>query len=120
MSYFRITNGVNNLLAEHLWRSHGWDYGVGAGPAFVVPISQVRGKEYDHADGIFESRYEFGGGTVQLNLQRPIRLLPFLSGSLALKGTASYLRVRIADGHARLVNLALHVQYGISLQAPRR
>ncbi len=120
VAYFQITNGVNNLLAEHLWRSHGWDYGVGAGPAFVVPISEVRGKEYDHADGIFESRYEFGGGTLQVNLQRPVRILPFFYGSLALKGTASYLRVRIADGHARLVNLALHLQYGISLQKPGR
>lgn len=118
VGYFRITNGVNNLLAEHLWRSHGWDYGVGAGPAFVVPISEVRGKTYDFADGIFESRYEFGGGTLQVNLQRPLKLLPFLYGSVAVKGTASYLRVHIADGHARLVNLALHVQYGITLQPP--
>ena len=120
VTYFRITNGVNNLLAEHLWRSHGWDYGVGAGPAFVVPISEVRGRQYDYADGIFESRYELGGGTLQVNLQRPLKVLPFLFGSLAIKGTASYLRVHIADGHARLVNFAVHLQYGISLQAPGR
>jgi hypothetical protein len=116
--YFRITNGINNLLAEHLWRTHGWEYGVAAGPAFVVPTSEVRGQGYDHADGIFESRYEFGGGTVELTLGRRLKVLPFLFGSFAVKGTASYLDVNIADGKARLVNLALHLEYGIALQAP--
>jgi hypothetical protein len=116
---FRITNGVNNLLAERLWRSSGWEYGIGAGPTFVVPISTVRGVKYDHADGIFESRYEFGGGTLQLNLARRLKLLPYTYGSLSIKGTASYLRVRIADGHARLMNYALHFQSGLSLQTAK-
>jgi hypothetical protein len=119
VSYFRITNGVNNLLGERLWRRSGWEYGVGLGPAFVVPISRVRGQTYDHADGIFESRYEFGGGTLQVNVARRLKLLPYAYGSLSVKGTMSYLRPHIVDGHASLMNYALHLQYGLSLQSAR-
>lgn len=119
VEYFRITNGVNNLLGERLWRRSGWEFGVGAGPAFVVPISRVRGKVYDHANGTFASRYELGGGTLQVNLARRLRLLPYTYGSLSVKGTVSYLRAQIAEGHARLWNYALHLQYGLSLQSVR-
>jgi len=117
VKFFRITNGVNFFLGERLWRTSGWEYGLGAGPVMVVPVSSVRGLTYDHAHGILHSTYEFGGGVVQGNLARRIRLLPFVYVDLSLMSTASYLRVRIANGHATLLNFALHAQYGLSLQA---
>ncbi|MGH7582539.1 MAG: hypothetical protein ACREL5_04850 [Gemmatimonadales bacterium] len=116
---FRITNGVNFLLGERLWRRNGWEFGAGAGLVFVVPVSSVRGQSYDYSHGIFDSDYELGGGGIELNVARRVRLLPYLYASFSLKSTAAYLHVKIANGHANTFNVALHGQYGLSIQAGR-
>ena len=117
VQFFRVTNGVNFLLGERLWRRRGWEYGVGAGPLYAVPVSEVRGVVYDNARGIFHSQYELAGAALEANLARRLRLLPFTFGTLSLKATAGYLHVHIADGHAVTSNFALHFQYGVSLQS---
>lgn len=117
VAFFRVTNGINYLLVERLWRTNGWEYGGGAGAIYAVPVSSVRGLVYDNAHGIFHSQYELAGAVLQVNLGRRIRLLPFAYGSLSLKATGGYLRVHIANGHAITSNFALHLQYGLSLQS---
>jgi len=82
-----------------------------------VPISTVRDKEYGERNGVFGSRYELGGATLQANVARRFRLVPFAYGSLSAKGTVTYLDVPIADGRATTMNYALHLQYGISFQS---
>jgi len=115
VAYFRVTNGVNFFLAERLWRRSGWEFGVGAGATLSVPVSSVRGLTYDNANGLFHSQYEWSGAGLQLNIARRLRLVPYAYGSLAVKVTAAELHLRIRDGHAVTPNLALHVQYGVSL-----
>jgi hypothetical protein len=116
---FRITNGVNNLLVERHWRTGNWEFGVGAGPSFAVPISTVRGKSYGQLDskGVFGSRYELAGGTVMGTVSRRLKLLPYTFGSLAIKATVTHLDVPIAEGRGKLNNVAIHFQYGLSLQS---
>lgn len=114
---FQVTNGVNQLLVERLWRRGGWEYGAGVGPVFAVPISEVRGLTYDQSAGTFGSKYEFGGGVIAGNLARRVKLLPFTYGSFSVKGTVSYLNVNVAEGNAITMNYALHFQYGLSLQS---
>ena len=111
---FRITNGVNHLLIERLWKvGSGMEVGVGAGPMFAVPISTVRGLSRDHSNGVFGSRYELSGGTLMATAAKSIRLLPHTHGSLAAKLTVTSLDVSIAQGSARTTAVALHLQYGI-------
>jgi hypothetical protein len=116
VEFFRITNGVNFFLPERLWRRHGWEFNVGAGPVLVVPVSKVRGLEYDNADGIFDSRYEFGGAGVAAGISRRLRIFPLVFGELSVQATGAYLHATIVNGHATTMNYALHVQYGLSLQ----
>src|ERR1041384_5575633 len=52
VAFFRITNGLNFVLGERLWRRRGWEYGVGAGPVYAVPVSSVRGAVYNTATGL--------------------------------------------------------------------
>jgi len=120
VAYLRVTNGVNFVLAERLWRRGGWEFGAGAGPILAVPVSSVRGLVYNNANGFFHSQYEFAGPGAQLNFGRRLRLLPFTYGMLTLKATAAYLNLHIADGHATTTNYALHLQYGLSLQSRSR
>jgi hypothetical protein len=117
VAYFQVTNGVNFMLGERLWRRRGWEFGVGAGPLYAVPVSSVRGLVYNNAHGIFHSQYELAGAAVQGNLARRLRLFPFTYGSLSLNVTAGYLHVHIANGHAVTSNFALHLQYGLSVQS---
>lgn len=114
---FRITNGVNNLLAERHWRVHGWELGVGAGPMLAVPVSTVRGKDYGRAEGVFGSRYVLSGATMLGTVAHRLKLLPYTYGSLALKATVTPMSVPIAEGHATTTNLAVHLQYGLSFQS---
>lgn len=117
VQFFQVTNGVNFFLGERLWRRRGWEFGVGAGPLYAVPVSSVRGLIYNNAHGIFNSQYELAGAGVQANLGRRLRLLPFTFGSLSLKATAGYLHMHIASGHAVTSSFALHAEYGLSLQS---
>jgi hypothetical protein len=116
---FRITNGVNMLLVERHWRVSGWELGVGAGPTLAVPVSTVRRKDYGKAEGVFGSRYNLSGGTVMATVARRIKLLPHLRGTGAIKLTLTHLDVPIAEGRGRLNNVALHFQYGLSLDEGR-
>ncbi len=117
VTHFRVTNGVNNVLAERLWRKGAYELGAGLGPVFVVPISVVRGQRYGKRNGVFGSRYEFGGGTLQGSVGRRLKLLPYTYGSLTAKGTVTYLDLQVADGRAHTMNYALHLQYGLSFQS---
>ena len=116
---FRITNGVNILLAQRLWRKNGWELELGVGPTLTVPFSTIRGKTYGKANGIFGSRYDLGGATLEGGVSRNIRILPYTYGSLAARITATPISAKIADGRATTTNFALHLQYGISLQGDR-
>lgn len=117
VTFFRVTNGVNFFMGERIWRRRGWEYGVGVGPLYAVPVSEVRGAVYDNAHGIFHSQYELSGAGLELNLARRLRLLPFTYGAVSVKATAGFLHLNISDGHATTTNLALHLQYGLSLQS---
>jgi hypothetical protein len=119
VEFFRITNGVNFWMAERLWRKRHWEFGVGGGPVWVVPISKVRGLEYNKANGIFGSQYELGGAVISANVTRRVKLIPWVYGILSVKGTAATLKARVAEGNASLMNYALHVNYGLSLQTKR-
>jgi hypothetical protein len=119
VEYFRVTNGVNFWMAERLWRKGNWEVGLGGGPVWVVPISKVRGAVYNKANGIWGSQYELGGAVLSANLTRRVRMLPWVYGTLSVKGTAATLRMNVADGKATMKNFAFHINYGLSLQSRR-
>ncbi len=116
---FWITNGVNILLAQRILPLGKQEVTLGAGPTWVVPRSNVRGEVYDFTDNVFGSRYDFGGWTAQVGVTRRLKLVPHVYGALSLKGSVSVLDAPIARGSARTTNVALHVNYGLSLQTKR-
>ena len=119
VEFFRITNGVNFFLAERLWRKHRWEFGFATGPVFLVPISKIRGGEYNKANGIWGSQYDLGGAALSADATFRLMLIPWVHGSLSLRGTAAALKANIADGKATMMNYALHLNYGMSLQSKR-
>lgn len=116
VTQFRITNGINMLLVERLWRTKGWEFAVGAGPTLIVPFSTIRGRSYGRSQGIWGSRYDLGAASLEAGVARRVKLLPYTYGSLTAAVTATTISAKIADGRAKTMNYALHLQYGISLQ----
>ena len=83
----------------------------------IVPFSTIRGKTYGRTEGIFGSRYDLGAASLEAGVARRLKLLPYTYGSLTAAGTATTISAKIADGRAKTINYALHLQYGLSLQS---
>lgn len=114
---FWITNGVNIVLAQRILPLGKHEVTVGAGPTWVVPRSTVRGETYSFTLDNEGGRYDFGGWTGQVGLTRRMKIGPHVYGVLGVKGTVSILDVPISRGSAQTTNLALHLNYGLSLQS---
>lgn len=108
---FQITNGFNLVTVSRAFRRRHLTYSVGAGPVITFPISTVRGREFEHDTGL--SRFHLSGGTVMAMATRELPLVGGLVLSLDARGSLSYVRVPIADGHARVPNAALHLHAGL-------
>jgi len=113
---FWITNGVNSILAQRILPLGKQELSIAAGPTWGVPRSTVRGKTYSFTLGKEGGRYDFAGWTGQVGVTRRMKIGPHVYGVLGVKGTVSTLDVPIAGGRAATTNLALHVNYGLSLQ----
>ncbi len=113
---FWVTNGVNIILAQRILPLGKQELSVGVGPTWGVPRSTVRDETYSFTLGKEGGRYDFAGWTGQIGITRRMRLGPHVYGVLGVKGTVSTLDLPIARGRAETTNLALHVNYGLSLQ----
>jgi len=113
---FWITNGVNIIMAQRILPLGKQEVSIGAGPTWGVPRSTVRGETYSFTRGKEGGRYDFAGWSGQVGVTRRLKVAPHVYGVLGLKGTITTIDLPIARGRAETTNLALHVNYGISLQ----
>jgi hypothetical protein len=110
---FSITDGFNLLTLNHLWIKSGFALSVGGGIVITHPESTVRNEVFPENNGIFNEGYYVSGPTIEAALQKHIFFTPnwFVSGEG--RTTAAYVKVPVAQGHARLGNIALHVLVGV-------
>jgi hypothetical protein len=115
---FQITNGMNMLTVSRAFRRGQLTYAVGAGPVITYPITRVRGEMLESGRG-FLGGYFLSGANVMGSVTRrfPLALGVFLS--LDGRASASYMRIPVADGHAGVPNLALHLLAGLGFQPER-
>ena len=88
---------------------------VGAGPVVTYPISRVRGRKLQSGRG-FLGGYFLSGGTLMASATRRFPLSAGFFLSLDGRVSATYVRVPVADGHASVPNLALHLHAGLGYQ----
>ncbi len=113
---FWITNGVNIMMAQRILPLGKQELSIAAGPTWGVPRSTVRGETYSFIRGKEGGRYDFAGWTGQVGVTRRMKLGPHVYGVLGVKGTVSTIDLPIARGRAETTSLALHVNYGLSVQ----
>ncbi len=117
---FALTNGVNILTVSRGFRRGHFSWALGAGPTFTFPVNRVRGEALERGRGRgFFGGYFLSGVTAMASATRHF---PLVFGSfLSLDGrvSTSFLQVPVADGHATIPNLALHLHAGVGYGLPR-
>lgn len=116
---FELSNGLNMIALSRTFRSHHLSWAVGAGPVVTFPISRVRGRELEGNRGFFGG-YFLSGATAMAGVTRRFPLAAGVFLSVDSRLSVSYVRVPIADGHASVPNLALHLHAGLGYGGPRR
>jgi len=115
---FRITNGFNMATVSRAFRKGNLTYSVGAGPVIAYPISTIRGKKYSHDNGV--GGYHLSGATLIAMATREFPIVGGLVASLDARASASYVRVPVVDGHAKVPNAAFHFHAGLGYVFGRR
>jgi hypothetical protein len=116
---FGVSHGYNLLLASHAREiGRGVWARVGAGLVIAHPETTVRGRTHE-GGGPLGGGYHPAGPTVAVGAER--RFAPAGPLLLTVQGlaTASWARVPVADGHATVPDVALHVLGGVGLRAGR-
>lgn len=114
---FKITNGFNMITLSRGWRRGNLVYSLGAGAVITYPRVRIHDQQIDGDRGFIFEGYFLSGATVMATVSRRFYLVPeavFLS--LDLRGSASYVRIPVADGHAGVPNLALHLHAGFGME----
>jgi hypothetical protein len=115
---FRITNGMNMFTLSRGFRHGAFSYALGAGPVVTFPINRVRGQKLGIGRG-FLGGYFLSGGTLMASATRRFPLAAGVFLSLDGRVSATYVRVPVANGHASVPNLALHLHGGLGYQRKR-
>jgi hypothetical protein len=105
---FEITFGYNTLYVGHAWRKKKWIMSVGGGPLIANPYSEVRGEIRDGRRGFLRLGWDFAGATIYGALQRRFPVGGRVFFGMEAKVTGSMAWVTIANGNARVPNVALH------------
>jgi hypothetical protein len=103
---FEITYGYNTLYGGRAWRKNKWVLSTGAGVIIANPLTVVRNKESDLRGGFLS--FGWAGATVYGSVQRRLNVSKNVFFGIETKVTASMAWIEVADGNARVPNLALH------------
>ncbi len=115
---FEVSNGVNMFTVSRGFRQGKLSWALGAGPVITFPENRVRGRALERGRG-FWGGYFLSGGNLMVSATRHVPLpLGFLL-SVDARASASYMRVPVADGHASVPNVALHLHAGVGYAVPR-
>ncbi len=115
---FRITNGMNMFTLSRGFRRGRFSYALGAGPVVTFPINRVREQKLQSGRG-FLGGYFLSGGTLMASATRRFPLAAGIFLSLDGRVSATYVRVPVANGHASVPNVALHLHAGLGYQHQR-
>ena len=104
---FAVSHGYNLLTLHRLVGREGRRWGLGAGLVIAHPESEVRGRRLDEHGGPFRSGYHLAGPTIGALVSWLPARRDGLYPAAEARITASYARVPVAGGHARVPNVRL-------------
>jgi len=116
---FAISHGYNLLTLQRLFARDRWRYGAGLGAVVAHPESEVRGLVFEETQGLFRDGYYVAGVTAAGLAGHSLAIGSRFLVAAEARLTWSSARVPIAQGSARVPNLALHGTVGLTWNASR-
>lgn len=116
---FKVTFGYNEFSFGRAWYRRGLIYSLTGGLVVGNPYSEVRGQIRYRGGGLLNSGYVLGGATIQGGLSKQFRLVDRLFLVADSRVSLSYAQVPVANGHAQVPNVALHLHFGVGYGGPR-
>ena len=116
---FAISHGYNLLTLQRLFARERWRYGAGLGAVIAHPESEVRNLTFVENRGLFNDGYYVAGFTAAALAGPTLAIGKRLLIAAEARLTWSSARVPIAEGTARVPNLAVHGTVGLSWAALR-
>lgn len=106
---FSISHGYNMLSLIRAWKTNYFIWRVGAGPMIPHPESIVRMRKLkSEQGGLFNAGYYFAGVTSQVGIEKRFYLTNHFYLGAEAKATASFVKVRVRDGNAKVPLIAFH------------
>jgi len=112
---FNISHGFNMLMVNRGFDKQKFRYRGGVGIVIAHPESNIRGKTFGDSADDFDMGYFISGPLLNLAINKPIRLSDKFYLNTEAKTTFAYSYTKIADGHAHVYNLALHIVVGFGV-----
>jgi len=116
VEHFQITHGCNILAIDRSFTSLPVDLRIGAGLILAHTESKVRGLPSPSAGGIADTGYELAGPTLLAGVGKQLELGARFSLAVEAQLTASWVRVRVAEGRARMTSVSAHGLIGLGYQ----
>ncbi len=110
---FEISHGFNLFYVNRSWKFREFIIGAGAGIVIAHPENTVRDKSLREDKGILNTGYYIAGPTLQFRTGKSFSLLKNLILTIEGKLTGAYASVPVADGYARMTNIAIHGLFGL-------
>jgi len=112
---FNISHGFNMLMVNRGFAKKTFRYRTGLGVVLAHPESNIRGKEFGNSSDSRDMGYYLSGPVLNLAISKTIRLSSRFYLNAEAKTTFAYSRIKIAEGHADVYNLAFHLILGIGV-----
>ncbi|MFY9151206.1 MAG: hypothetical protein WAO52_04260 [Prolixibacteraceae bacterium] len=109
---FNISHGYNMLFLNRGFDKNKYHYRAGAGMVLAHPESKIRGKEFGDTGDDFDLGYYLTGPVANLGIGRHFRINNRFYLNTEAKTTLGYSKIRIAEGHADVYHMALHLVFG--------
>jgi len=110
---FQITHGYNIFTVQRHWTTRGLRLIAGAGWVAAHPENSVRGQALDESTGLGDWGYHLAGPALLGGIGKRHRLgeRVFLAGEARL--IASWVKVPVVGGEARIADLTAHFLFGV-------
>lgn len=120
VQHFGISHGFNMLMINRVWRPGWFESRVGGGFVLAHPENTIRGKTFGQTSDDLDMGYFISGPVINLALGKPVYVTQTVYLNFEVKSTLAWSQVKVADGHARLWNWALHAVCGLGFDFAKK
>lgn len=113
---FNVSHGFNMVIFNFGILRGNYHYRIGFGLVIAHPESKIRGLELGNSTDDWDMGYYLTGPTFSAGAERQITLSKVIYFAIGAKTTISLANIPIYNGHARFVNIAAHLNFGLGFK----